>query len=465
MIKNVRAEQKNMKFLNAPTFAAAEKVGTKRPKITDIEWDITKQYMQRFLVGKSGARSATHYTELDKKDLIEIYRDKYANIIRECNAEGLEVKYEPRSYHVMYRILKELHVVKVKQAKHCHYCQDAATIDHDIKLLKMEMADCDDEEESTYLEEELAHLQKKKAKIIHHLEKLEVQKSTILNIRKGLRQREAFLTLDFLSWYRKDSSKTNDCSFTLETNPTGLDGGRECKFIDVPCHDKDTMKHNHFFVANAVHEVLFKSGLFIDEKTKQRKFDKLFVTSDNALVNRWTTLTWNIVQRLTGIQVVYIPGCENHGECLVDAHGGTLKPKMKRADLKNQYPSSEEAMQAFIEKIPNTICIPLKRIDYDWVKKEWYGPYVSNWEDVKPIQGINSTGHIEFPVSAESPDSVVGCVLTRKLYGKPVLWPHDQSKRARNNKPVPPGHQFLGWQFHSTIPTATNTGQVCTTRV
>lgn len=247
--------------------------------------------------------------------------------------------------------------MKVSQAKHCRWCTDAATIDNDIRLLKMEMADCDDEEERGYLEDELTFLQTKQKKILHHLHKLQVQKEAIYSARKNIKAREAVVTMDFLSWYRKDMSKVNDCSFTVETNPTGLPGQHECKYIDVPCHDKSTNKHNHHFVAAAVHEVIFKSGLFFEDPTKMstRKFDRIVVSCDNALVNRWTSLTWGIVQRRTGIKVEVIPGCDNHGECLVDAHGGTIKPKLKRADIQNQYPSSGTLFKLLLNKFL-TLC-------------------------------------------------------------------------------------------------------------
>ena len=140
MIKSVRHAQKNMTFLNSPLFKAAEKANIKRPKISELEAEVTKHFMQRFLVGRSGSMSATHYTELDKEDLIGIYKDRYDEVVKQCGARGTELKHTPRSYHVLYRILKELHVVKIKQAKHCRWFQDAITIDGDVNLIKMELA-------------------------------------------------------------------------------------------------------------------------------------------------------------------------------------------------------------------------------------------------------------------------------------------------------------------------------------
>lgn len=146
-----------------------------------------------------------------------------------------------------------------------------------------------------------------------------------------------------------------------------------------------------------------------------------------------------------------MPGCENHGQCLVDAHGGILKPKAKKADLQNKYPSSTLAFEAFVEKIPNTYCFVMEQIDYEWVEKEWYGPYTADWKLVAGIKGINSTGQITFPFSAND-SKVVGWVLTRSLYERPESWPHASHSDPRLNRPVPDNHTYPGWIFHNVLP-------------
>ena len=141
--------------------------------------------------------------------------------------------------------------------------------------------------------------------------------------------------------------KVNSLSFVLETNPTGLELVH--KYIDVPCHDTDTNAHTHYFVAAAVRALIFSddSGLFRDSLTKAFKFDHLRVTCDNALVNRFTVQTWNIVEDISGMIVDIIPGVENHGECMVDAHKGALAPKIRRLDAQDQYPQTDADVKAF----------------------------------------------------------------------------------------------------------------------
>jgi hypothetical protein len=87
-LKRAKALSKDLKFLNTELFAQAEIHGVSRPKVSELEKEVTKRFVKQLLSGKSGSNHATHYCTCEKQDLVNHYKDNYAEIRKAVEARG-----------------------------------------------------------------------------------------------------------------------------------------------------------------------------------------------------------------------------------------------------------------------------------------------------------------------------------------------------------------------------------------
>ena len=122
--------------------------------------------------------------------------------------------------------------------------------------------------------------------------------------------------------------------------------------------------------------------------------------------------TWHYyMQHKYNITMTVIPLCQYHAWSLCDSHGGVIKLKMKRAEIRDEVPSTTEMMKAMLEgEIDRTFVYAQDRIPVGIIDRELYARF-GGFAKVGPVPGLGDVGHISYPK--------FGHVLTRRRPGHP----------------------------------------------
>ncbi len=415
-------------FMQRPLFTECrEEAG--RERVSADETSVTVSTMKNFFEYKSGQKAQTCYTVDTNQQLYDKYVESFEEIRRRA-AEGGRILGNPRSQKTFfYRLMKECNLVRVTQPKFCPYC-DSGPAEKRVKFLKDAAAATDDPDEAAEFLKERQALESRLARVVDHRRRKDHQRAYIQRLRDSLQSNEALCFMDFVGWYH-GQTKCEDLVVTLHWRE---DGVTQTKYIDIPCDDKASNAHNHFFLYQA-YKAFLESP---DMRTAQApRFAKLYRVSDNGepFLSRYSCIIEAHMQRTYNIEIEAIMMCPHHAWSLCDSHGGAVKPLMHRAEIQNQYPVSDDELQRLIEgTVRNTSCIPQAKIDIQRITTEFYQK-LGGLDKVGPVKNISTAGQIRYVTDG----GVIGFVLTRQLAGVPdVSFTH----------PVPAGHTRPEWVFH-----------------
>ena len=180
----------------------------------------------------------------------------------------------------------------------------------------------------------------------------------------------------------------------------------ETLYVNVPCCDPDTAAHNHYYFFQAYDVLLGHSGIFFINGAPRWK--KIYRVSDNGtpFMNRYSCLTESFMQEKYNISIVVLPLCQYHAWSLCDSHGGVVKAKMKRAEIRGEIPEEAgEVKKMLEEELQRTFVFPQEKISVVNIDREIYARF-GGFNRVGPVPGLGDVGHIMY--------LKFGVVLTRK---------------------------------------------------
>ena len=400
-----RAMGLTKEFYRAPLFMDNRAPGEVREKVTEVEKEETVHVMEKFFTGKSGQLGGTFYTVNTKHEIFDLYTQAYQEVKQACHLRGRELSDNPRSRNfLLYNMLTRISIRRVTKPHNCPIC---STLGDKIANLRKELAQTDDELEREDIQGELLILQRRNARVEAHVAKKIYQRQHVQHVRDNLAERDVMVWMDFCSWH-SEHVKWENLVCVVQFKEKNL---LETLYIDIPCCDLETASHNHYFYFHAW-DVLFRdSGLFISNGV--RRWDKIIRVSDNGtpFMNRFSCIIDSYMQHKYNITMTVIPLCQYHAWSLCDSHGGVIKLKMKRAEIRDEVPSTTEMMKAMLEgEIDRTFVYAQDRIPVGIIDRELYARF-GGFAKVGPVPGLGDVGHISYPKFRH--------VLTRRRPGHP----------------------------------------------